>query len=696
MQESWITLAERLREALEKLVPFVAQQPIEDLLLGAAVAAAVIGLFAVLVTGRTRRSYGQRPEDIERAVQRLIEQNDYSRAGDLRAGQGDFEKALALYSHAGNQHRVALCYLSLKQPRKAADTYRSQGRLAEAAHHYQTAGAWLEAAQCLQQLGSDREAAELYERAGDLPKAAHLLRALGDAESAARLFERADLGAEAAAALIQAHGRDARTLKRAGALFRAAGESYRAAECFAGAGEWIEAAAIFEERGELMLAAQAFERGELWDRAGTAYERAGALPEARVNFERAGDRVRVAQLALEMGDLLDAGRGFHQLGAIDRAIEILQQIPPDTPKAREARLELGRIFVEKGLFPRAREQLEVIAPPEPTGKDDVEILRLLARAYEGMGELLQAVQLLEQVAEIDPHNHEIEEQLEALQERAWSESNPPPGYFDARYELQGEIGRGGMGVVYRAHDRELDRSVAIKFLPGELAVNASAVTMFRAEARAAAAMNHPNIVHIYDVAVLSGRPCIIMELVPGQTARQLLKDARSQGRAGLGPRRVAEITQQIARALGFAHGQSVVHRDVKPSNILITRSGEAKLMDFGISKVLEAQGDAGTDAKGTPQYMPPEQILGREIDGRTDLYALGISMFELALGRRPFIGDKVLDQQLHDPIPDPRSIDASLPEDLSRIIERLCEKNPDDRYASADELCAALEVFLNP
>jgi tetratricopeptide (TPR) repeat protein len=681
---------------IEASAPVLAEIPPQDLVLGAAVAAALLGLLGLLLSLRSSAKRERSRADIELEVKRLIQENEYSRAGDLRASQGEFDKALALYSHAGNESKVALCYLSLKQPEKAAKIYRELGRLAEAAHHFQTAGDWGGAAECLDRLGSQREAAELYERAGELSKAARLLRSLGDAENAARLFERAEMGAEAAAALLEARGRDPEVLKRCGLLFRAAGESHRAAECFAGAGEWTEAADIFEERGEFTLAAQAYERAALFSQAAVAYERAGALPEARTNYERAGDRVRVAQIALDMEDLLEAGRGFHQLGAVDRAIETLQRIPADSPKSREATLPLGRIFVEKRLYVRARERLEIIAPPNPRSKDDLEVLRLLAESYEGMGEVVPAVQLLAQICEVDRSYADVEERLERLQEQAWSESTPPAGYHDARYELRGEIGRGGMGIVYLAHDQELGRSVALKFLPAELAINASAVTMFRGEARAAAAMNHPNIVHIYDVAVLDGRPCIIMEYVPGQTARELLKEAKNAGKSGLGSRRVAEIALDMARALSYAHGQSVIHRDVKPSNILISPRSGAKLMDFGISKVLEARGDGGTDAKGTPQYMPPEQILGRDVDGRTDLYALGISMFELLVGRRPFAGDKILDQQLHEPVPDLRDLDPAIPEDLARIVLRLCEKLPDDRYGSADELAAALELFLHP
>jgi serine/threonine-protein kinase len=208
-------------------------------------------------------------------------------------------------------------------------------------------------------------------------------------------------------------------------------------------------------------------------------------------------------------------------------------------------------------------------------------------------------------------------------------------------------------------------------------------------------MNHPNIVHIYDTGTIAGRPCIVMEYVPGRTVRDQMRVRGTKTKRPLAPRRVAEIACVIASALDYAHEHNVIHRDVKPANMLISETDQPKLMDFGISKVLEAGGDGLTRAKGTPQYMPPEQILGRPIDGRSDVYALGISMFEMLTGRRPFVGEDVVDQQLHRDLPDPRALKPELPEGLVQIVKRACEKNPDGRYRSAGEMAEALRGFLN-
>jgi tetratricopeptide (TPR) repeat protein len=661
-------LPDGIGQALTGLLAWLQELPTHEPAIVIALASAALVLASVWATARKKDTEPEEPQDTETRIQVLIARNRYEEAGQIRLDQGEFDKARALFLNSGNLNKVALCYLSMKQHHEAAEVYRQMGRHAEAAHYFQIAGEWKEAATSLHALGSLREAAELFERAGDIGKAAHLLRTLGDAENAARLFERAGLGAEAAAALLVASGREPAVLRRAGELFENAGDPRRAAECFAGAADWLHAAELFEGIREFALAAQVYERAEEWGRAGAAYERAGAYPEARTNYERAGDTLRAVHLAQKLGNALDAGRGFYQLGSYDRAIETLQGVGPNSPQHRAATVLLGRIF---------------------------DVLLLLADVHEGAHELLASSHLLERVLEFEPNLEEVAQRLDRLQEQAWGGSSSTAAeYYTDRYEVGDEIGRGGMGIVHLAHDRELERPVAIKFLPSELAVQESAVKMIRQEARAAAAMNHPNIVHLYDAAVIGGRPCIVMEYVRGQTVRDLMRIPNKKQKRPLPARRVAEIARDTCYALEYAHSQNVVHRDVKPGNILIPEDGGAKLMDFGISKVVESgtQPDGGKQTKGTPQYMPPEQIRGQEIDGRTDLYALGISMFEMLTGLRPFRGKNIMDQQLRQPMPDPRDLVREIPEDLVAIIGKVCEKQPDDRYPDAGEMADALNA----
>ncbi len=629
-------------------------------------------------------------DDPKKRMEQLVREERFSEAGDVCMAQGNLDGAVPLYLRAGDYQKACACLVSLNQPTQAAELYLSYGRIAEAAHYFQAAGVWKRAADCLDHLGSKREAAELYERASDLGAAARCLREIGDNANAARLLERAGRPAEAAEAW-RAVRSDPSAKARAAELFELAGEHRRAAECWAAAECWTRAAELFDQLEDFGLAAQAYERAGEFVTAAEAYERVGALPEARANFEKAGEHLRFAELSFQMGQFLDAGRGFYDVGSYERAIESLQSVPATSSRGSEASLLLGKIFLEKSLYARARQKFQSILVDPPTSPQDIEVFALLAETLEKSGDALAALGWVEKIEEHDPAWPEIEGWLDRLQERALGGSSQNAQAADKRYALRAQIGRGGMGVVHLAQDRELERAVAIKFLPYELAAHSECLQLFRQEARAAAAMNHPNIVQIYDVTVIDGRPCIVMEYVQGQTVRQLIKES---GTAGMSAKRLAEVCRDTCDALAYAHMQKVIHRDVKPGNIIVSDRGPAKLMDFGVSKILESELEGQTRPRGTPQYMSPEQILGRDMDGRTDLYALGISMFEALTTVRPFRGDDVVQQQLRDPLPDPRSYRADIPAELTAIILKACAKDVNERYQSAREMADALGSFL--
>lgn len=272
-----------------------------------------------------------------------------------------------------------------------------------------------------------------------------------------------------------------------------------------------------------------------------------------------------------------------------------------------------------------------------------------------------------------------------------------------RYRIRELLGRGGMGVVYRAEDRDLSRSVAIKFLlPGRN--EARALRRFQREARAAASVNHPNVCAIHDVGAANGRHYIVMELLEGCSLKQHL----TQGRLPFSE--VARWGRHVAEALAAVHGRGIVHRDVKPANIFITRAGEAKLLDFGLARLgregLEsAQQDpragAGHDLSlsasgatiGTVPYMSPEQALGREIDARSDLFACGAVLFEMITGLPTFGGrsaSAVFDGIVNRQPMRPSQLRREVPAALEQVVLRALDKNPRERYQSAHDLAADL------
>src|SRR5690242_6371378 len=265
---------------------------------------------------------------------------------------------------------------------------------------------------------------------------------------------------------------------------------------------------------------------------------------------------------------------------------------------------------------------------------------------------------------------------------------PAPGtILRARYRLDSELGRGGMGTVFRATDLELRREVAVKILSATSQTSDGRERLVR-EARAAAALNHPHIVTIHDVGEAAGMPFLVMELVAGPRLSQARPTELS---------RVVEIAAQICAALEHAHAASIVHRDLKPDNVLLSGTSQAsnvKLADLGLALAADAAriSRAGVIV-GTAAYMAPEQALGQPVDGRSDLYALGVLLYELTTGRVPFTGDDpltIVSQHVHAPVVPPRVLRSDIPPMLETIIVRLLAKDPAQRFSSAAETRAAL------
>jgi eukaryotic-like serine/threonine-protein kinase len=263
-----------------------------------------------------------------------------------------------------------------------------------------------------------------------------------------------------------------------------------------------------------------------------------------------------------------------------------------------------------------------------------------------------------------------------------------------RYELIELIGKGGMSSVYKAHDRLLDRQVAIKVLHPHFTADEEYVERFRREARSVAQLSHPNIVTVIDRGEDEGRQYIVFEYVEGENLKQLLE------RTGPMPvRETLVLGLQMARALSFAHGRGLIHRDVKPQNVLLNPDGQAKMTDFGIARSVDVQGVTITGTVlGTSEYIAPEQARGQQVDAQTDVYSLGVVLYELLTGGVPYDGDNFVTvalRHVNEPVPSVLERRPEIPPRIALAVERAMAKSPDERYESMGELAEELETCLD-
>jgi hypothetical protein len=259
-----------------------------------------------------------------------------------------------------------------------------------------------------------------------------------------------------------------------------------------------------------------------------------------------------------------------------------------------------------------------------------------------------------------------------------------------RYEIIELVGRGGMGVLYRARDAVLERNVAVKMMLLDFTTDQTARDRFQREARAVARLQHRNVVTIHELGEVEGTPYIVMEFLTGKDLDAMLK-----GDVPMSLAQKLDVVIQLCDGLGYAHEQGIVHRDVKPGNVRVLEDGTVKILDFGIAKFAQSSVTQSGMIMGTPSYMAPEQIMGKPVDGRADLFSVGVLMYELLSGQKPFTGESpttVVYQIIHVEPPPMNAAVPELPDSLHEIVSRALQKNADDRYSRASEMSSDLQM----
>ena len=656
---------------------------------------------------------------------------DHGRAGDALRKGGDPEGAAKALHRAERWEDAASIYLELAGselgvgdtqhgPEQRRSFARTAGELLERAGNpqralkaYRVAGSVDDAVRLLLQFGRKEKAARLLLKAGRTDEAIEAFEAAGEKQTALQLrAQRArEQGDTRRAAKLLAKAGE---LQAAAELLQSAGEQRAAAKLFARMKDWAAAATCYQAGGDLLRAAQAFERVQAWDAALDLYRELGAREEELRVLEH-----RKAYLAL--------GRALLEDGDDERAEAALKKVGRKKSDYRSAALLLA------GIYGRRRDHVAATIKYRQalTGKSPrvgrLDVFYAMADAAERAGEHDLAEQTFAAVLEADPTYKDCRARLETLRApkkdpepaaRADSEvlnlvdvepvagrpspaTSPPTARPDrprpplrvvkkggplpqpagaGRYELVELIGQGGMGEVFRARDLLLDREVAFKRMSTLPSDQRSETGNFLREARAVARLSHPNIVIVYDAGEEEGVPYITMELLSGESLLERLQR--------IGPLPLPELTsiiRQLCAGLAHAHDQGVIHRDLKPANLFRAQGGVLKIMDFGLARVLKgSKADTRSVLRGTPYYMSPEQIRSRPVDFRTDVYSLGVSLYELTCGRVPFsspTGDvwPVFEQHLHaEPVP-PRKLRRECPRWLERVVMWCLRKDPEYR-----------------
>jgi len=555
------------------------------------------------------------------------------------------DRAIANYQRAGSLQQAATLHEEMKDYRRAAELYRQ-------------AEDFLNAARNMEEAGQPAEAAELYELGGDFEKAADIFQ------------QQQDLG--------------------------------KAAECFRKAGQVLRAAELLAQIGDELQAAELFGEAEHYGRAGVLYKSIGDKASAVSALQQhVALHPEDAEMHLELGLLLQED------GQYDAAIDELQKATADDAFRKRALMRVAECFVSKDLYEIAINRYQAcLKEGEEVSADNLDVFYGLGRTFQLAGNHAEARRIFESILAINYQYSDVRERIEDLKtllgvfgEETTVESGRGATMIvetpyqrlssedKERYTVEAQLGKGGMGAVYLAQDKRLKRTVALKILPPELADDEKLRLRMIREAQAVAQINHPNVVSVFDVGGERDNTYISMEYVEGSTVRKLLEE-----KGQLQPQECIELLLQVTEGLGYAHRKGIIHRDMKPENIMVATDGTAKIMDFGLALIQGVTRLTMPGAvSGTWSYMAPEQVGGREELGPpADVYALGCVAYELLTGSPPFTGDNAGIQHLSQ-IPTPlREIRPDIPSQLAAVVMKCLEKAPADRYPDASVLNEAL------
>ncbi|MEZ4398421.1 MAG: protein kinase [Kofleriaceae bacterium] len=593
-----------------------------------------------------------------------------------------------------------------RKARDAADAYLADGELARAAEIYADAGLEDEAVHLyVNVLGQPGKAAPLVARSGNHQRAAELYELAGELERAANAWIDVARAAPQPERLVERIGELSPTVALGYVESQLAAHPlstdtaewhYQRARLTAAVGDGSKAQTLFAELQAQVGGYRDVEARLAGLRPPTkqdvppVHDKITPSPGASLDATQiellanqvAAAAARELRKRVELSALPDAGAGATVVRTEIRVIG-LEQAPIQAGLLADTAVAAARLGPSLDVLRR-------FAGGRPCDLGNIEVYYRLGLYYLAHGNYEGALGAFDAVEETSPAYRDAWKRAEEI--RAWkvalgkatrlAASDAAPAH--ERYELRGELGRGGMAVVYRAFDTLLGRDVALKFLSEEISSQPRVRDLFQREARAVASLNHPNIVTVHDTGFLQGRAFLCMEFIDGRSVESLMTEG-----SGLTIVDSLRIIKQVLDALHYAHGKQIIHRDVKPANMMRTSEGLVKLMDFGLAKSLTEGGKQSVIA-GTPAYMPPEQLAGGDIDHRCDLFAVAVSLYELITSRLPFDGF-----ERHRPPTPVTELVPAVPPPLAETIMRGLAHAPADRWASAAEMNRQLASVLD-
>jgi serine/threonine protein kinase len=642
------------------------------------------------------------------AVGVLLEDNNrFQEAAELYYSNGRFEKAAQIYARKGYYRKAALIYEKGGNLKRAAENFeRWFLKNADTTMGFTNTGKLdkdlFKAVDLYVKVDEIERAYNLLLKTEKFEKAGDLAVRIGKYEEAVKLFELAKLPSKAAV-IYEKIGKikTACQLRGEDALIR--GQPVEAAGWFLKGEDYFRAAELYELEKQFEKAAYCYFMNQGFLSSAENYIKAGNEEEAAKMFELGHEWEKAADINVKLrnyqkaGDLYEkigyhynAGICFEKIDDDNRALANFKGVKSSSADYTKTITQMANIYLKNKKPQLVIEEIGRRLEYLPINRYNLDCYYVFGQAHEIVGNFKRAFEIYQRILVEDYSFKDVSKKVKELENLLKRDMVLQflKAETNHRYRIIDTIGEGGMGIVFKAMDTRLsNRIVALKLLSSSLIKSRLSLDKFLNEARSTASLSHPNIVTVYDVCEMENCYFIAMEFIEGKSLIDLI---RRQIKFNLS--QIFFAAMEMLKALYYSHQKGIIHRDIKPHNIMVNLQGEIKIMDFGIALLNDEmkRGETGM-LIGTPDYMSPEQIQGIKVDYRTDIYSFGVTLFQLIAGRLPFKGEDIFYQHLHESVPDLKEFRVDVPVELIDIVEKCMEKKREDRYQSVQEIFAEIK-----